>query len=56
MLVNYAKTFLTGAAPEMWLFSLGGLFIAVTLFVPKGVLGEISSPHTRWRGRQGGDG
>ena len=56
VLVNYAKTFLTGAAPEMWLFSLGGLFIAVTLFVPKGVLGEISSPHTRWRGRQGGDG
>ncbi len=56
VLVNYAKSFLTGAAPEMWLFVLGGLFIAVTLFVPKGVLGEVSSLHARWRERRGSDG
>jgi len=37
--VNGAKTFLTGALPEVWLFALGALFIAVTLFLPKGILG-----------------
>ena len=41
VLVNYAKTYLTGAIPELWLFALGGLFIAVTLFFPKGVLGVM---------------
>ena len=30
------KTYFTGAIPELWLFALGGLFIAVTLFLPKG--------------------
>jgi len=37
--VNWAKTYLTGALPEAWLFVLGGMFIAVTLFLPKGVAG-----------------
>jgi len=39
LLVNYAKTFFTGAIPEVWLFALGGLFIVVTLFLPKGLVG-----------------
>jgi ABC-type branched-subunit amino acid transport system permease subunit len=30
---------LTGALPEVWLFALGALFILVTLFLPKGVVG-----------------
>jgi urea transport system permease protein len=38
-LVNWAKTYLTGALPEVWLYALGGLFIAVTLFLPRGVVG-----------------
>jgi urea transport system permease protein len=38
-LVNGAKTWLTGALPEVWLFALGALFIAVTLFLPRGVVG-----------------
>lgn len=38
-IVNYAKTYFTGAFPEIWLFALGGLFIMVTLFAPKGILG-----------------
>ena len=45
-LVNWGKTYLTGALPEVWLFALGALFIAVTLFLPKGVVGlwsQISS-------------
>ncbi len=41
ILVNYAKTYFTGALPEIWLFMLGGLFIAVTLFLPKGIVGSI---------------
>ncbi len=51
-LVNYAKTYLTGAMPELWLFALGGLFIAITLFLPKGIVGTLSSswwPATRDR-------
>lgn len=39
VLVNYAKTWFTGALPEFWLFALGGLFIAVTLFLPRGIMG-----------------
>ena len=38
-IVNFAKTYLTGALPEIWLFALGALFIVVTLFLPKGVMG-----------------
>ncbi|GAB3447311.1 urea ABC transporter permease subunit UrtC [Insolitispirillum peregrinum] len=37
--VNGAKTWLTGAAPELWLFLLGALFIIVTLGMPKGLIG-----------------
>jgi urea transport system permease protein len=37
--VNWAKTWLTGAAPEIWLFFLGLLFVAVTLLFPKGIIG-----------------
>ncbi|HKG76591.1 MAG TPA: urea ABC transporter permease subunit UrtC [Beijerinckiaceae bacterium] len=39
VLVNFAKTTLTGALPEVWLFALGALFILVTLFLPKGIWG-----------------
>jgi len=37
--VNYAKTVLTGALPEVWLFALGALFILVTVALPKGLVG-----------------
>lgn len=43
VLVNYAKTYFTGALPEIWLFMLGALFVAVTLFMPKGIVGSISA-------------
>ncbi|MFT6774118.1 MAG: urea transport system permease protein [Paracoccaceae bacterium] len=43
ILVNAAKTLLTGLFPEIWLFALGGLFIGVTLFLPQGVLGGLGS-------------
>ena len=41
ILVNFGKTFFTGALPEYWLFALGLLFVLVTLFLPKGILGLI---------------
>jgi urea transport system permease protein len=41
VLLNFGKTILTGALPEVWLFALGALFILVTLFLPRGILGLI---------------
>jgi urea transport system permease protein len=41
-LVNYAKTYFTGALPEVWLFALGTLFIVVTVFLPKGFVGLLA--------------
>ena len=41
ILVNYARSYFTVAMPEAWLFVLGGLFIATTLFLPKGIVGSI---------------
>ena len=37
--VNALKTWLTTVAPEFWLFVLGGIFVAVTLFLPRGLVG-----------------
>jgi urea transport system permease protein len=39
ILVNLAKTWLTGAAPETWLFVLGALFVSATLVFPQGLVG-----------------
>jgi urea transport system permease protein len=41
ILVNGGKSFFTGAFPEIWLFALGALFICVTLFLPRGIVGTI---------------
>jgi urea transport system permease protein len=42
VLVNYAKTtFTTGLLAPYWLFVLGGLFIAVTLLLPRGIVGTV---------------
>jgi len=39
LLVNAAKTSLSETFPELWLFGLGGLFIAVVLVFPNGLAG-----------------
>jgi len=44
VLVNYAKTVLTGVMPDAWLFALGGLFVLVTVFLPKGIAGLVFKP------------
>jgi urea transport system permease protein len=41
VLVNYAKTYLTGAFPEVWLYALGALFVLVTVFLPRGITGLL---------------
>jgi urea transport system permease protein len=37
--VNALKSWATRALPDLWLLILGGLFIVVTLFLPKGIVG-----------------
>ena len=39
--VNGMKSWFTVAFPEYWLFFLGALFIIVTLYLPKGVIGLL---------------
>ncbi|MCA0431894.1 MAG: urea ABC transporter permease subunit UrtC [Proteobacteria bacterium] len=49
IVVNAAKSWFTGLLPDAWLFILGGLFIVVTLFMPKGLAGIFSG--WRWAPR-----
>jgi len=42
VLVNFAKTtFTTGFLAPYWLFMLGALFVLVTIWLPKGILGTL---------------
>src|SRR5208282_3679817 len=42
IVVNYAKTYFTsGLLAPYWLFMLGGLFIGVTLLLPRGIVGSM---------------
>lgn len=45
-IVNLSKSFFTQTFPDYWLFFLGALFVAVTLWMPEGVAGLWK----RWRG------
>jgi urea transport system permease protein len=47
--VNGLKSWFTGAFPDLWLFALGSLFIAVTLFLPQGILGLAGKVWDRLR-------
>jgi urea transport system permease protein len=51
LVVNAGKTWFTGALPEFWLFALGGLFVFVTLLMPRGILGTAQDAWTRARAR-----
>jgi urea transport system permease protein len=42
-LVNGAKSWFTVAFPEYWLYFLGALFIAVTLYLPHGMVGLVKT-------------
>jgi len=47
LLVNYAKTRFTAVLPEVWLFALGALFVLVTLYLPKGLMGFVEQMKAR---------
>ncbi len=47
LLVNLAQTYFTGAFPELWLYALGAMFVLVTLFLPKGVMGLLAQMRRR---------
>jgi urea transport system permease protein len=54
--VNALKSYATRAFAEQWLYFLGGLFVLVTLFMPKGLVGlpeQLRSLWIRWHGRNG---
>jgi len=42
-LVNCAKSWLTVAFPDLWLYLLGLVFILVTRFVPRGIAGAMAA-------------
>ena len=54
--MNYAKSYLTVAYPEVWLFVLGGLFVGVTVFLPRGLMGLLNDIRERFGVRGGVDG
>jgi urea transport system permease protein len=47
--VNGGKSYFTAAFPEFWLFALGALFVATTLFLPKGIVGLVTNGFARLR-------
>jgi urea transport system permease protein len=51
-LVNYAKTYFTSTMPEAWYYALGALFVLVTLFLPRGIIGLVSG-RVRKQGKPG---
>jgi urea transport system permease protein len=52
VLVNYLKTlFTTGWLAAYWLFALGGIFVLVTLALPKGILGTYDEIMAKRRAR-----
>jgi urea transport system permease protein len=43
LLVNFAKTSFSESFPELWLFAMGGLFIAVVMAFPNGLAGVYAT-------------
>ena len=61
LIVNFAKTFFSESFPALWLFLMGGLFIAVVMLFPNGLAGIYASyirPRIeRWKqAKRGGGG
>ena len=49
LMLNGAKSWLTQAFPSAWLYFLGGIFVLVTLFLPRGVVGLVGTIRARSR-------
>ncbi len=50
--VNALKSYATRAFPEQWLYLLGGMFILVTLLMPRGIVGVPDQIRERLRRRR----
>ncbi len=51
LLVNYGKTYFSESFPELWLYLMGGLFIAVVMYFPNGLAGLWESHGRKWLAR-----
>jgi len=51
LLVNYGKTYFSESFPELWLYLMGGLFIAVVMYFPNGLAGLWDSHGRQALGR-----
>jgi len=51
LLVNYGKTVFSESFPELWLYFMGGLFIAVVMYFPNGLAGLWHSHASKWLAR-----
>ena len=47
--VSFASTYFTSALPEVWLYALGGLFVLVTLYLPKGIVGLMETMNLKMK-------
>jgi urea transport system permease protein len=43
LLVNFGKSYFSETFPQLWLFLMGGLFIAVVMAFPNGLAGLYAS-------------
>jgi urea transport system permease protein len=53
LVVNWAKTMFSEDFPQLWLFAMGGLFIAVVIFFPRGLAGlfdQVVPKLSAWKG------
>ncbi|MBM7061721.1 urea ABC transporter permease subunit UrtC [Pseudomonas sp. UL073] len=48
LLVNFGKTYFSETFPELWLYLMGGLFIAVVMYFPNGLAGLWDSHGRKW--------
>jgi ABC-type branched-subunit amino acid transport system permease subunit len=51
LLVNYGKTYFSETFPELWLYLMDGLFIAVVMYFPNGIAGLWESHGRKWLGK-----
>jgi len=48
LVVNWGKTVFSESFPELWLFAMGGLFIAIVLAFPRGLAGVMTDQILPW--------
>ncbi|MGE0861404.1 MAG: urea ABC transporter permease subunit UrtC [Gammaproteobacteria bacterium] len=51
LLVNFGKSYFSESFPELWLFLMGGLFIAVVMLFPNGLAG-LADSYRDWQARR----